>query len=228
MDAWQVWALGAVGVIGLLGTIFLIWLGRARSNERLIGKAIVAMNAAMTEDPPPHRSLLSKVIDVLSVQDHATGRIRLKLLDLIDDADESPLEPEALIDELLNVPGPQLLITEFFELYAGSQDPGAALTSMAARVVRTAIWQVFGDLATDRPAALERLLLLADGGRIAPVALEYARSRPRPATDGTNTPTANQLDPPTINRIADALQSTTSRQLRLATLLHGQGEAILR
>jgi hypothetical protein len=227
MGAPEAWAACAVGAVVLLVVVCLGWLFRARHNERVIAGAILDMHAALAEGPAPQRSLLSKVADTLAAQEREAAKIQLALQEIVPGETALP-EPEALLKDLLDLPEPQLLLIEFLEHYAGSSDSDAAFVSVAAGLLRAAIIKVFGDLADDRAPELERLLLLGVEGRITPVALAGVGTDADPGALAERAPGVADLDPRAISAIVEALQFTTRRQLRLATLLHGQGEAILR
>jgi hypothetical protein len=227
MGAPEAWAVGAAGAIVLLVLVCLGWLSRAIQNEHMIARAIVAMHAALTEEPAPQRSLLSKVADTLAAQERATARIQLTVREIAPGETEPP-EPEALLKELLDLPEPQLLITDFFGKYAGSPDSEAAFASVAAGLVRAAIVKVYGDLADQRGPELERLLLLGGEGRVSTVALADLGTIVSRIPAPGRAPCVTDLDAATVSAVARALQSATRRQLRLASLLHGQAEAIMR
>ena len=225
MGAPEVWV--AACAVVLLAFACLGWLFRAIQNERIIARAIMSMHAALTDEPAPQRSLLSKVADTLAAQERAAAKIQLTVREITPGETELP-ELEILLKELLDLPEPQLLITDFFGKYAGSPDSEAAFASVAAGLMRAAIGKVFGGLVGDCGPELERLLLLGEEGQISTVALADACAIVNESPAPCRAPRATDLDSGAIGAIARALQSTTRRQLRLATLLHGQAEAILR
>lgn len=223
----EAWAVAAAGTVVLLAMVCFRWLFRAIQNERIIAAAIVAMHAALTHDPAPQRSLLSKVADTLAAQERAAAKIQLAVQEIALGETELP-EPEALLKELLDLPEPQLLITDFFGKYAGSPDSEAAFASVATGLLTAAIVKVFGDLAEDCGPELERLLVLGGEGLISTVAQASFCTSVSESPAPCRTPRATDLDAAAISAVARALQSTTRRQLRLASLLHDQAEAILR
>ena len=227
MDGPGAWAAVTAGVLVLFPAVTLSWILRARRDERVIGSAIVDMHAALDAEPAPQRSLLSKVADTLAAQDREASSIQVSLREIERSGSGLP-RPEVLLSDLLDLPEPQLLLTEFLGKFAGSIDSEAAFASVAARLLQTATLKVFGDLTRRQPAELDRLMLLAADGRISPVALAGTRSdadRDFVAEEAQTLAAVNAHD---MNEIAVLLQSAARRQLRLATLLHGQAEAILR
>jgi hypothetical protein len=227
MSAPEIWAAGATAAVILLVLVCLGWLFRAVRNEHIIARATAAMHAALTDEPAPQRSLLAKVADTLAAQERAAARIQLAVRGLVPGETELP-EPEKLLRELLDLPEPQLLITDFFAKYAGSPDSEAAFASVAAGLLRAGIIKVYGGRAGDCGAELEQLLVLAGEGRISAVALSGAGSGLGQNPASGQAPRVTDLDAAAISTIARALQATTRRQLRLASLLHGQAEAIMR
>lgn len=234
MSAAEVWAGGAAGALALLVCVYLTLLGRALRNERVIAMAITAMHDALDDEPAPQRVLLSAVAGTLTAQDQAAGRVEVTIHELALRGYQVP-EPEELLAELLALPEPQVLVAEFLEKHGGNPRSAAAFSSVAADLVRTATVEAFRDLpgrgAGESLVLLERLLLLAADGRIAPVALAGLAAPPdptAPATPPYRAPRVADLDPTAMAGLVQGLDGTVRRYLRLATLLHGQAEAILR
>lgn len=230
MSTADAWAAGVAGAAALLGCVYLTLLTRALRNERVIAMAIAAMHDALDEEPPPQRVLLSAVADTLMAQEQAAGRIEVAVHELALRGSAVP-EPEELLTELLALPEPQLLVADFLEEHGGTPRAAATFTSVAADLIRAATVEAFRELGQAGGAdqvGLERLLLLAAGGRIAPVALAGLAIPPGPAAPPYRAPRVADVDPPALARITQGLDDTVRRYLRLATLLHGQAEAILR
>ncbi|MGH3122139.1 MAG: hypothetical protein ACRDND_14090 [Streptosporangiaceae bacterium] len=231
MSPAEAWAGGAVGALALLVCIYLALLMRALRNERIIAMALTAMHDTLEDQPPPQRVLLSTVADTLMAQENAVGRVEVTIHELAQGGYQVP-GPEELLTELLALPEPQLLVAEFLREHAGGPHSAAAFSSVAADMVRSATVETFRDLADrgtgESLVSLERLLLLAAEGRIAPVALAGLTALPAPAAPPYRAPRVADLDPAAMAEIARALDATVRRYLRLATLLHGQGEAIVR
>ena len=231
MSAAEAWAAGVAGAVVLFVCVYLTLLMRALRNERVIAMALAAMHDALDEDPPPQRVLLSAVADTLMAQEQAAGRIEVAVHELALRGRPVP-EPEELLTELLALPEPQQLVAEFLEKHGGTTRSAATFTSVAANLIRAATGEAFRDLACPGGARnqvrLERLLLLAAEGRIAPVALAGLAVPPDPDAPPYWAPRVADVDPLAIARIAQNLDDTVRRYLRLATLLHGQAEAILR
>jgi hypothetical protein len=227
MGATEAWAGAVAGALVLLGSVYVVLLFRALRNERVIDIAIRAMKAALTDEPSPQRALLSAVTDTLAAQEDAAARIEVAVHELTLRGHQIP-PPEQLVMELLDLPEPQLLITDFLLEYGGDPGSEAAFALIAADMLRAATAEVFGDLAEENLVELERLLLLAAEGRIATVALAGLDAPPDSRAPQYQAPRVADLDSAAMVAIARALDRTSRRQLRLATLLHGQAEAILR
>ena len=221
------WAGYVAGGLVLLISIYLIMLSRALLNERVISDAIVAMRTALDADPPPQRALLSSVADALAAQERAAARLEVTVHEEALRGDQAS-RPNELLTELLSLPEPQLLVAGFLREYAGGSGSAAAFTSLAADMLRTATAEVFKDLADQGLVELDRLLVLADEGRIANIALASLSSSLDPNPPTRHAPQVADLDPGAMDAIVHALDRMTRRQLRLATVLHGQAEAILR
>lgn len=227
MGATEAWAGVVAGALVLFVSVYLVLLFRALRNERVIGIAIMAMKAALADEPSPQRALLSAVADTLAAQEDAAARIEVAVHELTLRGHQIP-KPEQLVKELLDLPEPQLLITDFLLEYGGDPGSEAAFASVAADMLRAATAEVFGDLAKENLVELERLLLLAAEGRISTVALAGLDAPLDSRAPQYRAPRVADLDSEAMAAIARALDRTSRRQLRLATLLHGQAEAILR
>lgn len=207
-------------------TIYAVLLLRALQNERVIGMAIAAMHAALADDPAPQPALLRAVADVLVAQERAAERIEVAVHDAAARHAAAP-PPAELLEELAGLPEPQLLITDFLTEHGGGHGSAAAFTGIATALVRGATVEVFSDLINDSAIELERLTLLAGDGRIAGVALAGLEV-PQTSAPTYRAPRIADQDPAALVALVRALDGTTRRHLRLATLLHGQAEAILR
>jgi hypothetical protein len=226
MDA-AAWAACLVGTLGLLFVVFLTLLCRSLRNEQIIGGAIVSMRAALTAELPPERALLRDVADAMAAQERVVAKIEADVHEMALRGDPVPPANE-LLRELLSLPEPQLLVAEFLREHAGGPGSDAAFASAAADMLRTATVQAFKDLADQGLVDLDRLLVIADKGRIADIALASLDSLLDPNPLSQRIPLISGLDPSGMAAVVRALDWTTRRQLRLATLLHGQAEAMLR
>jgi len=225
MDAAEVWTGGLSGSIALLVSVYLVLLFRASRNEQVVGIAIIAMHASLAYEPPPQRALLGAVTDTLVAQERAAARIEAAVHELALHGRQVP-QPEELLQELLGLPEPQQLLADFLAEYGGSRGSETPFASIAADLLGTATARVFGNLADVSLAELDRLLLLAAEGGIAAVALSCLGLLVDPGPWPYRAPRLADLDSSMV-AIARALDRTTRRHLRLATLLHGQAEAIL-
>src|ERR1019366_6818667 len=117
-----------------------------------------------------------------------------------------------------SLPEPQLLIAGYLREHAGG--PGsssdAAFASVSADMLRTATVEAFNDLADQGLVELDRLLVLADEGRIASVALASLGSSLDPNPPSQRIPRVADLDPGVMAAVVRTLDWTTRRQLRLA------------
>ena len=229
MNAW-VWGALIIGGIVVLALVYVVVLLRGVENERFISSAISAMvaakNAAVTA---PQRSLLRSIADTLLAQERAAARIEAAVWESALPGQPVP-ELEGLVKELLALPEPQLIVADFLaEHGAGSVAP-TAFDAFSADVVSSATQSVYADLADadgeDGEARLRKLLAIALNGRADSVARAAFDLADPPGQ--THMPRMEDLDSVTLARVAGVLDLATRRQLRLATLLHGQAEAILR
>jgi hypothetical protein len=201
-------------------------LFRALRNAQVIGNAIKAMHAALEDDPSPQRSLLSSVAETLTAQERAAAKIEVAVHELaLRGSQVRP--PEDLLEELLALPEPQQLITDFLAEYGSYPASRTVFASVAADLLRAATIEVFGDLAGENPIGMERLLLLAGQGMIATVALAGLDGCRESVAPLYRAPRVADPDPLEMAGIVRALDRSARRQLRLATLLHGQAEAML-
>ena len=221
------WPGFSAAVLVLLISIYLTILSRALRNEQVINDAIVAMQAALGAEPPPQRALLSAVADALAAQERAAARVEMAVHEVALRGATAP-RPDELLTELLSLSEPQLLVAGFLREHAGGPGSAAAFASLAADMLRTATTEVFNDLADQGLVELDRLLVLADEGQIANIALASLGSSLDPNPPPRHVPEIADLDPGTMASIVCALDRMTRRQLRLATVLHGQAEAMLR
>ncbi|MGO9081155.1 MAG: hypothetical protein ACLQDY_19300 [Streptosporangiaceae bacterium] len=221
------WAGGLAGFVALLVIIYVTLLLRALQNERVIGMAIKAMHDALADGPAPQPALLRAVADVLVAQERAAGRIEVAVHDAAARHAAPPPVAE-LLRELNRLPEPQLLITDFLVKHGGGRGSMAAFTGIATSLVRAATVEVFSDLVNDSTIELERLLLLADEGRIAGLALAGLELSQNSTLPSYRAPRLTDQDPAALVALFHALDGTTRRHLRLATLLHGQAEVMLR
>lgn len=227
VSAAQVWAAGAGGALVLVISVYLVLLFRAVQNERVIDIAVAAMSAAMAAEPSPQRALLSAVADTLVAQERTAAQIEVAVHDLALRGHPVP-QPDELLKALLNLPEPQLLVADFLREYGGGPGSASAFASVAGDLLRAGTTEVYGDLADEGSAELDRLLLLAAEGRIATVALAGLDGFLVPGPPDSRAPRVADLDPSAMVALARALDRMTRRHLRLATLLHGQAEAMLR
>jgi hypothetical protein len=221
------WAACVAGALFFLFVVYLVMVCRALRNEHVIGGAIVAMRTALTGELPPQRALLRDVADAMAAQEDAAAGIAAEVHEMALRGE--PASPaEELLRELLSLPEPQLIIAEFLREHAGGPGSDAAFASAAADMLRTAIIEAFRDLADQGLAELDKLMVLAAEGRIADVALTSLGSLLDPNPPSRRIPQMADLDPAGMAGVVRALDWATRQQLRLATLLHGQAEAMLR
>jgi hypothetical protein len=226
MGAAAEWGGGSIAVAVVLTAVYIILLLRGAANERVISETIASMIAARrVRDVPPQRALLRAVTKTLADQERAASRIEAAVHESVLAGCRSNT-PEVVIDEMLGLPEPQALVTDFFAEHAGDRGSAAAFTAFAGQLIRTETMRVYPDLDDGRSADLDNLLALAADGQIAAVAV--AGLDVPGGTHQSRAPRIMDADSVTVPEIARALELATRRQLRLATLLHGQAEAILR
>jgi len=231
MTAAALWLIGSGAVLAVLLTLYLIVQLNAVRNEQVINAAITVMCTAIGREPAPQRALLRAVADTLVAQDRAVARIETTVHELAlrrSQSPELPLPlPEDLIKELLDLPEPQALVTDFLGRHGGPST-GTAFFAIGADVLETAIAEVFADLAQERSVELERMLDIGADGTIASVALAGLEIQPLVGLPPFRAPRVADLDRKAMATIVLTLDKATRQQLRLATLLHGQAEALLR
>lgn len=227
MDA-AAWAGCSAALLILFFLTYLVALSRALRNEQVISGAIVAMRTALGAEPPPQRALLRAVADSVAGQERAAARVEVAVHELTLLRGDRAARASDVLTELLNLPEPQLLISDFLREHAGGPGSRAAFVLLAADMLRAATAKVFIDLADQGLVELDRLLVLADEGRIADVALASLDSSLDPNPPARRVPGVADLDPRAMAAIVTSLDGITRRQLRLATVLHGQAEAMLR
>ncbi len=217
----------AIGGLIVLACIYFGLVARALQNEFIIGHAITAMLTALEEKPPPQRTFLSAVADLLARQERVAVQVESQVRGL-----ESPCDPlptlNQVLTELLGLPEPQVLVGDFLREHAGDPGSEGISASVTADMLRAATMSVFGDLADQRPVEYDRLLILAEQGEIFKIALASfdAGADPRPPCD--HLARLADMNPRAMAAIVTALDGATRRQLRLATVLHSQAEVMLR
>lgn len=220
------WGIAAGGAAVALAAVYVALLLRGIENERVISSAIAAMVAAKNAtDTAPQRALLRSVASTLLAQERAAARIKVTVQESSLPGHRVP-EAEELLKEILGLPEPQLLIADFLSKYGGGPGAEVAFDAFAARLLSAATAEVYADLDLEDEIALNKLLLLAMDGRIEPVALAGFEvcGFPRQA----HVSRMADVAPEVMACVVSVLDQATRRQLRLATLLHGQAEAILR
>jgi hypothetical protein len=226
MGAAAVWGGGLIAIVVVLMAVYVALLLRGIANERVISQAIASMIAARrVRDVPPQRSLLRAVAKTLADQERAASRIEVAVREWALSGPQS-LTPKVVIEEILSLPEPQELVTDFFAEHAGDAGSAGAFAAFAGQLIRMEIMRVYPDLDDDWSADLDKLLAVAADGRISTVA--FAGLDVRIGTRQRRAPRMTDADEVTVPEIARAIERATRRQLRLATLLHGQAEAILR
>lgn len=225
MTAAEVWFCGVATMIIIFVSVYFSLLLRGAANDRVISEAVAAMLAARKrEDIPPQRQLLRTVTQTLADQEGAAARISAAVFQslLPGSVKSSPLD---IITEILDLPEPQLVVTDFFAEYAG--DPGSAgmFAAFAGQLVRTETRRVYADLDGDMAPELDRLVALAMEGRVAPVATASLELYGGPRQE--RAPLLTDGDNGAVEHVVRGLEQATRRQLRLAVLLHSQAAAIL-
>lgn len=235
---------GVISSILIIGAVYGVALRRARLTMTLIGSGIASLTEAAREaDESPQRALLRSVAGLVVAQESAAGRMATTIREAgekvraaragVDPGSVGVDIPEAedVLRELLALPEPQALIVEFLVDNAGSAGVRDAFDALGAGMARVATVRAFADLAVEDRTSLEKLLAVADRGSLAAVAgaaiglAAVTRGEEQP---GTGLPRASDLDSDWLAGAARALDGLIRRQLRLATVLHGQAEAITR
>jgi hypothetical protein len=226
LSAAEVWVCGGVAVVILLASVYLSLLLRGAANERVIGEAVAAMLATRQhQDVPPQRKLLRAITETLADQERSAARLAATVNESLLPGPAGINLPTA-IKEIIGLPEPQLLVTDFFAEYAGDAGSAGAFTAFAGQLVCAETKHVYADLDDDTSPDRDRLMALAMEGRIAAVAtagLEMCGG-PRQA----RLPLMTDDNPDAVERVVRGLEQATRRQLRLATLLHAQAAASLR
>jgi len=250
MNVTAVAEIGAAGFVAVLVVLYLVLQVNAIRNERVLNAAVTAMSSSLLAEPAPQRELLRSVADILMRQDRAAARIEIAIHELAmgDPAPREQAAPQSLppplapplplsqaidlIDELLDLPEPQVMITNFLDQYSGDRGIGTAFGAIRTHLVQAAVAEVFADLRPDQPVEFAQLLdISADGDvrKVALAALDAAQADDRPPLRAPlRAPRVSDVDFRALSDVARTLDAATRRQLRLATLLHGQAEALLR
>jgi hypothetical protein len=223
MGAGGAWAGGVAGSLAVLVSVYITVGLRVRRNEHVISFAVAAMRASLDGGPAAQRVLLGAVADTLVAQERAAARIEA----VVRECALRGQQPEELLRELLGLPEPQLLVAGFLAEHGGAPGAAAAFTAIAAGLVRAAAAEVFADLEPADLPELDRLLLLAADGQIAPVARAGLAAVTDLARWPYRSPRLADLDAVAMTALARGLDGTARRYLRLATVLHGQAEARL-
>jgi hypothetical protein len=226
MSAAELWVYGGPAVIFLFFSAYVFLLVRGAANERVISEAIVAMLAARQhQDIPPQRKLLRAIAEALADQERAAARIAATVHEsLLPGPDKTSLP--AVVKEILGLPEPQLLVTDFFAKYAGDAGSAGTFAAFAGQLVRAETKRVYAHLDGDASPELDVLMALAMEGRIAAVAL--AGLDLRGGSRQARAPLMTDGHPGAVEHVVRGLEQATRRQMRLLTLLHAQATAILR
>ena len=173
MNVTAVAAIGVAGSAVLLLALYLVLQVNAIRNERVLNAAITAMSSSLLAEPAPQRELLRSVTDTLIAQDRAAARIETAIQELAmgDPQARALPQPADLAAELLNLPEPQALVTDFLDQYSGDRSTGTAFGPVRADLVQAAIAEVFADLAQEQPVEFARLRDLGADGEVRKVAL---------------------------------------------------------
>jgi hypothetical protein len=226
MSTAGLWGGGLLATLLLFSAVYLALLLRGLANERVIGNAISAMTAACrAQYVPPQRRLLRSVTETLADQERAAAQIEAAVHESMLPG-QDVRDPAEIIRALIGLPEPQSLVTDFLTEYAGDAGSAGTFGAFAGQVVRSETRRVYADLDDGCSPALDRLLALALEGRIGAVAI--AGLKVRAGAPGPHAPQLTDVGSIAVADIVRALEHATRRQLRLATLLHGQAEAILR
>lgn len=226
MSAAVFWGAGSLAAFLLIVVTYLATLLRGLANERVIGDAIAAMVAARgVRVLPPQRRLLRAIVETLADQERAAARMEAAIHEsMMPGGNVKSLEEITMA--IIDLEEPQAIVTDFFAEHAGDAGSAGMLAAFAGRLIHAATNRVYADLENDRSPDLDRLLMLALEGRIAPVAIAGLSIPAGPL--GPHIPQLSDADSDAVVDVVRELEYATRRQLRLATLLHGQAEAILR
>jgi hypothetical protein len=226
LSAAEVWVCGPAAVIILLASVYLSLLLHGAANERVISDAVTAMLAARQhQDVPPQRKLLRAITETLADQERSAARIAAAVNESLLPG-SAGTELPAAIKEIIGLPEPQVIVTDFFAEYAGDAGSAGAFTAFAGQLIRAETKRVYADLDGDASQDLDKLAVLALEGRIAAVALAGLEVRGGPRS--ARVPLMTDGDPGAVEQAVRGLEQATRRQMRLATLLHAQAAASLR
>lgn len=220
----EMWIYGATAAIIIFISVYFSLLLRGATNDRVIGEAVAAMLAArQRKDIPPQWRLMRTITQTLADQERAAARISAAVGQALlpGSPQNRPLD---VVAEILGLPEPQLVVTDFFAEYAGDAESAGMFAAFAGQLVRTETRRVYEDLDGDSSPGLARLMALAMEGRVAPVALAglEVHGSPRQA----DAPLITDGDYGAVEQVVRGLEQATRRQLRLAVLLHSQAAAI--
>jgi hypothetical protein len=241
-------AIGSVAAVIVFFSICVAVRVRRCRTEHTILKAVADMSALLQADPAPQRILLGDLADILAAQDGALHRLERKIRGLmspLSEADAARAEVTEIIADVLDLPEPTRLVTDFIIEHAGSVRFGAAQAAYRTRVVEQAVRRM-STAAED----LGTLVELAAAGEVAPVATAMFETRctDAPPSVPASSPEAarvlagersrfqaeigaapylSTLDPTAVGRTARSLNEAVRRQLRLVTMLHAQAEKII-
>jgi len=222
----EMWVFGAAAAIILFVSVYFSLLLRGAANERVIGEAVEAMLAErQRKDVPPQWRLLRAITQTLADQERAAARISAAVGQCRSPG-SPPVSPRDVLAEILDLPEPQVAVTDFFAEYAGDPESSGMFAAFAGQLVRAETRRVYQDLGGDQKAGLGELTALAVEGRVAPVAmagLEVPGGPSRP-----DAPLITDDDDGAVGQVVRGLEQATRRQLRLAVLLHSQAAAIAR
>ena len=226
MNVAEMWILGAAAAIILFASVYFSLLLRGAANDRVISEAVEAMLAArQRKDIPPQWRLLRTITQTLADQERAAARISAAVgQSLLPGTPQST--PRDVVAEILRLPEPQLVVTDFFAEYAGDPESAGMFAAFAGQLVRTETRRVYEDLDGDPKAGLAGLMALAMEGRVAPVALAGLEVHSGPGQP--DAPLMTDGDDGAIEHVVRGLEQATRRQLRLAVLLHSQAAVISR
>jgi hypothetical protein len=224
MGTAQAGAAGVIAALLALAGAYYGLLARICRNEQVISEAIIAMHGCLNSGQAPQRAALAAIADTLAAQEEATAQIMAALRARGQRAPGA----EVLLRGLLSLPESQLVFAGFLaEQVGGMAGLRSGFGAIAADLLRAATEEVFGDLATRDPAALDRLLLLASGGTTDAVARMALEVRAAPGGGPGPAPRLADLGPELSRGTVRGLVRITRRQVDLAAVLHGQAEEIL-
>jgi hypothetical protein len=222
----EMWVFGAGATIILFLSVYFSLLLRGAANERVIGEAVEAMLAdRQRKDVPPQWRLLRAIMQTLADQERAAARISVAVSQFRSPG-SPPVSPRDVVAEILDLPEPQVAVTDFFAEYAGDPESSGMFAAFAGQLVQAETRRVYQDLGGDQKAGLGELTALALDGRVAPVAVAGLEVSGGPS--GPDAPLITDGDDGAVEHVVRGLEQATRRQLRLAVLLHSQATAIAR